>query len=147
MLFYFRTFAFVEQSKRQLQIAKLIQKELTTIFMKNGLNIINNGMVSISEVVITPDLYESRVYLSFFNIQDADAMLDTIKERGGEIRGQLGNRCKNQLRRIPTINFFKDETLDHVYKMEELFKQIEQERITQEPSTTEEEINKETNQE
>ncbi|MCX8471544.1 MAG: ribosome-binding factor A, partial [Chitinophagaceae bacterium] len=88
----------------------------------------NNGMVSVSDVRITPDLYEARIYLSFFQIADAVEMLSTIKEKTSEWRGHLGNRLKNSLRRIPTLTFFKDDTLEHVFKMEELFKQLEEDK-------------------
>jgi ribosome-binding factor A len=118
----------MEQGKRQLQIGKVIQKEMISIFAKEGINIIDNGMVSITDVRITPDLFEARIYLSFFNIKNADELLSQIKVRTNEWRGHLGNRTKNQLRRIPTLTFFKDDTLEHVFKMEELFKKIEEER-------------------
>jgi ribosome-binding factor A len=118
----------MEQGKRQIQIGKVIKKELMEIFSKGGYNIIQNGMVSISDVRVTPDLYEARVYISFFNIKDSDAMLEEIKAKTGEWRGELGNRTKNQLRRIPVLTFYKDDTLDHVFKMEELFRKIEEER-------------------
>ena len=119
----------MEQGKRQIQIAKVIKKEMIEIFAKEGYNIINNnGMVSVSDVRITPDLYEARIYLSFFQIADADEMLSTIKEKTSEWRGHLGNRLKNSLRRIPTLTFFKDDTLEHVFKMEELFKQLEEDK-------------------
>jgi ribosome-binding factor A len=119
----------MEQGKRQIQIAKVIKKEMIEILTKEGYNIINNnGMVSVSDVRITPDLYEARIYLSFFQIADADEMLSTIKEKTSEWRGHLGNRLKNSLRRIPTLTFFKDDTLEHVFKMEELFKQLEEDK-------------------
>ena len=119
----------MEQGKRQIQIAKVIKKEMIEIFAKEGYNIIsNNGMVSVSDVRITPDLYEARIYLSFIQIADADEMLSTIKEKTSEWRGHLGNRLKNSLRRIPTLTFFKDDTLEHVFKMEELFKQLEEDK-------------------
>ncbi len=118
----------MEQGKRQIQIAKVIKKEMIDIFAKAGYNIVNgSGMVSISDVRVTPDLFEARIYISFFQILDSDAMLQEIKDKTSELRGALGNRTKTQLRRIPTLTFFKDDTLDHVFKMEELFKQIEEE--------------------
>jgi ribosome-binding factor A len=119
----------MEQGKRQIQIAKTIKKEMIEIFAKEGYNIIGtNGMVSVTDVRITPDLYEARIYLSFFQIADADAMLTSIQVKTPEWRGHLGNRLKNALRRIPTLTFFKDDTLDHVFKMEELFKQLEEDK-------------------
>jgi len=73
---------------------------------------------------MTPDLLEARVYLSMFQIKDTSEMLQRIKERSAEIRKDLGNRMSKQLRRIPELSFFLDDTLDYVFKMEELFKKI-----------------------
>lgn len=81
-------------------------------------------MISISAVRITPDLLEARVYLSMFQIKDPAAMLMQIKERNWEIRKELGLRVGKQLRRIPELLFFLDDTLDYVFRMEELFKKI-----------------------
>jgi ribosome-binding factor A len=114
----------MQEGKRQKQVGGLIQKELNEIFQRLGLNMIDGGMVSISSVKITPDLLEARVYLSFFQVADAKAALKKIEERGWEIKKELGNRVRQQLRRVPEIKYFRDETLEQVFKMEELFKQI-----------------------
>ena len=114
----------MREGKRQKQVGGLIQEELNNIFQRMGLNMIDAGMVSISSVKITPDLLEARVYLSFFQVPDAKAALTKIQDRAGEIKKELGNRVRQQLRRIPEIKYFMDETLEHVFKMEELFKQI-----------------------
>ncbi|HXS35571.1 MAG TPA: 30S ribosome-binding factor RbfA [Flavipsychrobacter sp.] len=118
----------MEESKRQKQVGKLILEEMSDIFQREGINIIDGGMVSISKVSVTPDLLEARVYLSFFQIKDPAALLHSIKERTGEWRKLLGQRVRNQLRRVPELQFFTDETLDYVFKMEELFKKINEER-------------------
>ena len=114
----------MEENKRLKQVGKLVMEELSDIFQREGMNIIDGGMVSITKVMITPDLLEARVYLSFFQIKDTPALLHKIKERGWEWRKLLGQRVKDQLRRVPDLHFFSDDTLDHVFKMDELFKQI-----------------------
>ncbi len=114
----------MQENKRQKQIGGLINEELASIFQHLGLNIIDGGMVSISSVKITPDLLEARVYLSIFNAPDNKAALKKIEERGWEIKKELAARVKHQLRRIPELKYYLDDTLDHVFKMEELFKQI-----------------------
>ena len=114
----------MEENKRQKQVGKLVMEELSDIFQREGMNIVEGGMVSITKVMITPDLLEARVYLSFFQIKDPAALLYKIKERGWEWRKLLGQRVKDQLRRVPDLHFFSDDTLDHVFKMDELFKQI-----------------------
>jgi len=63
-----------------------------------------------------------------FQVKDAEAVLAKIEDRKGELRRQLGDRVKQQLRRVPELRFFKDDTLDHVFKMEEIFKKINEER-------------------
>jgi ribosome-binding factor A len=114
----------MEESKRQKQVGQLIQEEMSNIFLREGMNIVGGGMVSISKVNVTPDLMEARIYLSLFQIKDQQALLKEIKERTGEWRNLLGQRVKNQLRRVPEISFFIDDTLDYVFKMEEVFKKI-----------------------
>ena len=114
----------MEQGKRQKQIGGLIQEELNIIFQKIGLSFIDGGMVSITSVLITPDLLEARIYLSIFNTTDKNLTLKKIEDNAWDIKKQMAAKLKNQLRRIPELNFYLDETLDQVFKMEELFKKI-----------------------
>lgn len=115
---------YMQESKRQKQVGQLVQQELSDIFQRMGFNVTDGGMISIATVRMTPDLLEARVYLSMFQIKDTSEMLQRIKERSAEIRKDLGNRMSKQLRRIPELSFFLDDTLDYVFKMEELFKKI-----------------------
>ena len=85
-------------------------------------------MVSIADVYVTPDLLEARIKLSFFQVQDVEAAIKKIFEKVSEIRGILGNKMRHQLRRIPELQFSLDDTLDYVFKMEELFKTINAEK-------------------
>ncbi len=116
------------EGKRQKQVALEIAKELNDIFLKLGINMQDGGMVSISSVKITPDLYEARVYLSFFQVKDADAVLEKIKARSSEIRGELGNRMRHQLRSIPQLTFYLDDTLDYVFKIEKLLDDLKKDQ-------------------
>src|SRR6185503_1972541 len=114
----------MEEGKRQKQIAGLLNEEMNIIFQRLGLNMIHGGMVSISSVKVTPDLMEARVYLSFFQVKDVKEALTRIEERSHDIKKELAGKVRHQLRSIPVLKFFQDETLDHVFKMEELFKKI-----------------------
>lgn len=118
----------MEEGKRQKQIAGLLNEELNVIFHRLGLAMINGGMVSISSVKVTPDLLEARIYLSFFQVKDQEAALKKIEDRHHEIKKELAAHVRHQLRNIPVLKFFLDDTLEHVFKMEELFKKIEEER-------------------
>lgn len=115
-------------------MAGVLQEELNDIFRRLGLNMIDGGMVSISSVKVTPDLLEARIYLSLFKIEDEKSAMKIIEHKAWEIKKELADRVKNQLRRIPVLQFFLDDTLDHVFKMEEIFKQINDER-EQTPNT------------
>ena len=117
----------MEEGKRQKQIAGLLNEEMNIIFQRLGLNMIDGGMVSISSVKVTPDLLEARFYLSFFQVKDAKAALHKIEERGHEIKKELTGRVRHQLRSMPVLKFFQDDTLDYVFKMEEIFKKIKEE--------------------
>ncbi len=114
----------MKEGKRQKQISGLIQEEINTIFQRLGLGFMGGSMVSVSSVKITPDLLEARIYLSVFNSTDKNATIKKIEERHWEIKKELAARVKTQLRRIPELKFFLDDTLDQVFKMEELFNKI-----------------------
>jgi len=118
----------MQESKRQKQVAGLPNEEMNSIFQKLGLNMINGGMVSISDVKVTPDLLEARFYLSFFQVNDTDAALKKIEDRHHEIKKELAAAVRHQLRNIPILKFFPDDTLDNVFRMEELFKKINEEK-------------------
>ncbi|MBV9964043.1 MAG: 30S ribosome-binding factor RbfA [Parafilimonas sp.] len=114
----------MEEGKRQKQVAAVLSEELNDIFRRLSLNMIDGGMVSISSVKVTPDLLEARIYISMFKVENEKAALKKIESREWEIKKELTARVKNQLRRMPVLKFYLDDTLDHVFKMEELFKQI-----------------------
>ena len=114
----------MQEGKRQKQIAGLLFEEISHIFQRLGLNMADGGMVSLSSVKVTPDLLEARVYLSFFQVKDQQAVLKKIQERSWEIKKELTTKVGKQLRRMPVLQFFLDDTLEHVFKMEELFKKI-----------------------
>lgn len=114
----------MEESKRQKQVGQVVMEEMTDIFIREGVNIIKGGMVSISKVTVTPDLLEARIYLSLYKIDDPEQLVQQIADRTPEWRNLLGRRVRHQLRRVPELRFYIDDTLDHVYKMEELFKSL-----------------------
>lgn len=106
----------------------MLQKEMNEIFQRMGLNMMDGGLVSIADVKVTPDLLEARVYLSLFQVKDNAAVLKKIEDKSWEIKRELTARVKQQLRRMPVLKFFIDESLENVFKMEELFKKISEEK-------------------
>lgn len=118
----------MEEGKRQRQVAGALQEELNDIFRHLNLAMIDGGMVSISSVKVTPDLLEARIYLSLFQVKDTAAAMKTIEAKAWEIKKELAGRVKHQLRRIPVLQFYLDDTLDYVFKMEDVFKKIKEEK-------------------
>ncbi|MBY0480156.1 MAG: 30S ribosome-binding factor RbfA [Chitinophagaceae bacterium] len=118
----------MEEGKRQRQVASALQEEMNDIFRRLSLNMIDGGMVSISSIKVTPDLLEARIYISLFQVKDEKAVMKTIESRAWEIKKELANRVKHQLRRIPVLHFYLDDTLEYVFKMEEVFKKLKEEQ-------------------
>lgn len=116
------------EGKRQKQVATVLQEEMNIIFRKLGLAMMDGGMVSISSVKVTPDLLEARIYLSLFQVADSKQTLKTIENRAWEIKKELTIKVGKQLRRMPVFHYFLDDTLDYVFKMEEIFKELNTEK-------------------
>lgn len=115
------------EGKRQKQVAAVLEKELNDIFQRLGLSILDGGMISIASVKITPDLFDARIYVSFYKINDPVTTLKHIQDKSWEIKKELTTRVRHQLRSMPQLNFFIDDTLEYVEKMEQLFKEIQKE--------------------
>jgi ribosome-binding factor A len=114
----------MEEGKRQKQVGALLQQELSDIFQRMGLGMIDGGLVSITAVKLTPDLLEARVFLSFFQVKDKAGAMKKIAEVAWEIKRELASRVKHQVRRIPLLQYLLDDTLEHASKMEELLKNL-----------------------
>ena len=116
------------ESRRQQQIGKEIQKEIGNIFQKSGPSIYGKAFVTVTNVNLTPDLLIARIYLSVYNVKEKEEVIEQIRGHAHEIRYHLGNDMRHQLRRIPELEFYLDETLDYVYRMEEIFKDIDKDK-------------------
>ena len=112
---------------KQKKIASVIQQALGEVFQKENLSIVKGGMVTISQVAMSPDLSVAKIYLSLFQINDKARFMEELKHQNAGLRRHLGNKIRNQVRRIPELHFYLDETLDNVFRLEEIFKQIKKE--------------------
>src|ERR1700710_2779450 len=115
------------ESKRQQKFAGVIQEDLAAILQREGSNYLPNTMVTITKVRVTPDLAIARVFLSFFNNTNNQLALQTIKLHASEIRYKLGSRIKDQVRVIPQLEFFIDDTSEYVDRMDKIFDKISKE--------------------
>lgn len=110
-------------TNRQQKINRLLQRELGEIFRLDMQPHFPGIMMTVTFIRITPDMSVARVNLSLFPDNDKVATLKKIKARTAEIRGLLGQRVKNQLRIVPRLEFFIDDTLDRVERIEQLLAQ------------------------
>jgi len=110
------------ESKRQQRISRLLQKDLGEIFQNESGSITRGAMITVTKVHVTRDLSISRVYLSLFGTEDKQAMLEKIRDRKNEIKFKLGNRIRHQLRAVPDLEFYEDDSLDYIDNIERLLK-------------------------
>ena len=115
------------ESKRQQKFAGVLQQDLAAIFQREGMNYLPNTLVTITKVRVTPDLAIARVFLSFFNNANVQQSLQIVKSHANEIRYKLGARIKDQVRIIPQLEFFVDDTNDYVERMDKIFDKISKE--------------------
>ena len=109
------------ETTRQNKIARLIQKELSDIFLLQT-KAMHGVLVSVSVVRISPDMSYARVYLSVFPSERSQEIVTNINDNMKSIRFELGNRVRHQLRIIPELKFFVDDSLDYAAHIDELLK-------------------------
>ena len=109
------------ETTRQNKISRLLQKELSEIFLLQT-KAMPGTLVSVSAVRISPDMSIARVYLSVFPSEKAEEIVKNINENMKTIRYELGTRVRHQLRIIPELNLFVDDSLDYIEKIDSLLK-------------------------
>lgn len=109
-------------STRQLKVSRLIQKELSEIFQRETRLLFGNALITVTQVRVSPDLGVAKVYVSLFNVPDTKALLKQIQEHTKEVRAKLSDRIKKQVRVIPNLVFFHDDSLDYAMRIDELLK-------------------------
>ena len=110
------------KSTRQNKVARLIQKELSEILQKDYEYIFNKIMISVTSVRISIDFSYARVFLSIFPAKDPAQILGLVKKNKSNIRMELGKRVRYQLRLIPDLHFYLDDSAEYTNKIEELLK-------------------------
>ena len=111
------------ESTRQQKISRLLQKELADIFQKESRTLFMGKMVSVTIVRVTPDLALAKSYLSIFPTDDRKEVLKQIRMANSKIRGMLGRRVGKQLRVIPELEFYIDDSLDYIDNIDRLLNQ------------------------
>jgi ribosome-binding factor A len=110
------------ESTRQLKISRLIQKEVGLIFQQESRELCRGALVTVTKASVTSDLSIAKIHLSLFATKDKQVLLDHIRQHTKEIRHHLGTRVHNQLRIIPDLHFFLDDSLDYIDNIDHLLK-------------------------
>lgn len=98
----------------------MLQRELGEMFQREGKSRYGGAMITVTKVYVTKDLSLARVFLSLFATSDKKELLDNIRYHAGETRFNLGRRIKNQVRHIPELEFFEDDSLDYIENIDNL---------------------------
>jgi ribosome-binding factor A len=108
------------ESTRQQKISRLIQKDLGAIFQEQSRNHFRGALITVTKVSVTKDLSLAKIYLSLFATKDKTMLLEMIRKNTREVRHDLGIRERNQLRVIPELQFFLDDSLDYIDNIDHL---------------------------
>ncbi|MGC9375657.1 MAG: 30S ribosome-binding factor RbfA [Bacteroidales bacterium] len=107
-------------SNRQQKIERLLQKDLGDIFQKGTTSLFKGKMVTVTTVRISPDLSIAKVYLSLFQVDNKNEFIHYINDIENQIRFELGKRVRHQLRKVPELKFFVDDSLDYIENIDKL---------------------------
>ena len=113
------------ESKRQKQISELIKRNFSVFLQEEGTYIYGNKvLVTVTDVKITPDFANAKVYLSVYNTENKQEPILEMQENYQRIKQAMSNRLKSHMRRMPDFEFFIDETIDEMYRVQDLFERL-----------------------
>jgi ribosome-binding factor A len=112
------------ESKRQLKIARQLQKDLSEIFRLKLDSYFKNTLITITRIQVSPDLSVAKVYISAFNADKNTQVVDQINQHKGEIRGALGRRIGKQVRKVPELVFVEDHGSEHASNIDDLLSRL-----------------------
>ncbi len=108
------------ESTRQQKISRLIQKDLGVIFQQESRNLFDGALITVTKVHVTKDLALAKVHLSLFITRNKEGLLEKIRHHSKEIRHLLARQVHDQLRIIPELQFFLDDSLDYIENIDHL---------------------------
>lgn len=112
------------EKKRQKQVGELIRRNFSTVLQERGLYIYGSALVSVTDVVMSPDLRVAKIYFSIFNTDDKDSVFEKLEHHVVSLKNDLVKLIRNHVRIIPDIRFFKDDLLDEIDKVNDLLENI-----------------------
>jgi len=113
------------ETKRQRQVAELVKRNFGMLLQGEGSYIYGSDvMVTVTNVKVTPDFSLAKIYLSVYNTENKDGVMMSLEEEYPRLKQGLAARIRKQVRRIPDIAFYLDETIDEMYRVEALFDRL-----------------------
>ncbi|MEO1513565.1 MAG: 30S ribosome-binding factor RbfA [Bacteroidota bacterium] len=117
------------ESKRQKQVAELIKRNFGTMLQQEGGYIYGpEALVTVTNVKMSPDLSIAKIYLSVYNTENKQAVILEMEDAQFRLRQSLSQRIRKHVRRIPDIQLYLDDTLDEMYRLNELFNRLEKDK-------------------
>ena len=110
------------ETTRQKKISKLVQKELSIIFQKETHQLLGNILVTVTGVRVSPDFSVAKAYLSIFPVKNPQEALLILNDNKKVFRTLLGNSCRNQLRIVPELIFYLDDSAEYAEQIDRLLK-------------------------
>lgn len=110
------------ENTRQQKIAKQIQKDIADILGREGAELVRGTLVTVTAIRVSPDFNYAKIYLSVFPFDRSDAVMQTLDRNNWFIRKALGQRIRNQLKTVPELQFFLDDSLEYIEHIDEALK-------------------------
>jgi ribosome-binding factor A len=120
----------MEETNRQKKIAGVLQKDLVDVLQKAAQDGMKGIIISVSKVSVTPDLGQAKVYLSIFPSDKRDELIKGITSNTATIRYEMARRTRNQLRRMPELLFYGDDSLDYIENIDKSLRGEDENPIT-----------------
>mgnify|MGYP003412362315 FL=1 len=111
------------ESTRQAKMARQIQKDVAEILLKEAAPLVRGVMASVTTVRVSPDLNYAKIYFSIFPFERSGEIMRTLEENNWMIRRALGQRIRNQVKSVPELQFFLDDSLEYIANIDSLLKE------------------------
>ena len=113
------------ESKRQRQVGEMVKRHFSVILQQEGLNIYGpEALVTVTQVKMSPDMGLAKIYLSVFNVEDKQSIILMLESEYARLKSSLYHRIRKHTRRMPDIKLYMDDTLDEMYRLNNLFDRL-----------------------
>lgn len=114
----------MKESKRQKQVGEMIRRHFGTVLFQEGSYIYGQALVTVTNVKMSSDLGLAKIYLSVYNTEDKEIVMDQLRQNMFRLRQGLSQRIKKHVRRIPRIDLYIDEMVDEMYRVDAMFAKL-----------------------